>query len=149
IERNKVSVNSLIKDVLESMQRQLQKAGVELQTNLKADNDIVIGDELHQSNILLNLVDNDIMYKNNNPTIHIATRQSNDKITGTVRDNGIGITKEQSTRIFDQLYRIPTGNIHNVKGFGLGLSYVYDIIKKLNGKIQVKSEKNKGTQFDI
>lgn len=149
IECNKVSVNSLIKDVLESMQLQLQKAGVELQKNLKADNDIVLGDELHLSNVLLNLVDNAIKYKNNNPTIHIATRESPDKIIITVRDNGIGMTKEQSTRIFDQFYRIPTGNIHNVKGFGLGLSYVYDIIKKLNGKIHVKSEKNKGTQFDI
>ncbi len=67
----------------------------------------------------------------------------------TIADKGMGMTKDQKEKIFDQFYRIPTGNIHNVKGFGLGLSYVNDIIKRLNGKIQVKSEKDKGTTFEL
>lgn len=149
LERNEVHINGLIKNVLESMHLQLQKAQVELDTNLSAKEDVVLGDELHLSNVLLNLVDNAIKYKSEKPEIHISTQENKDKIVISVKDNGIGMTKEQSTRIFDQFYRIPTGNIHNVKGFGLGLSYVNDIIKKLDGKIHVKSEKNKGTQFDI
>lgn len=149
INQEKVEINALVKNVLDSMHLQLQKAEVTLYEDLQATDDIVIGDELHLSNVLFNLVDNAIKYRGNNPVIRVSTHNNKDGLTITVNDNGIGMTKDQSERIFDQFYRIPTGNIHNVKGFGLGLSYVYDIIKTLNGKINVKSEKYKGTQFDI
>jgi len=109
----------------------------------------VIGDELHLSNVFFNLVDNAIKYSKAAPEITVKTYNAKDHILVTIADKGMGMTKDQKEKIFDQFYRIPTGNVHNVKGFGLGLSYVNDIIKRLNGKIQVKSEKDKGTVFEL
>ena len=149
IEKTKVHINSLVEDVLDSMQLQLQKANGSLNMMLDASSDIVIGDELHLSNVFFNLVDNAIKYSLSSPEITVKTHNTKDSIVISVSDKGMGMTKEQQEKIFDQFYRIPTGNIHNVKGFGLGLSYVNDIIKRLNGKIQVKSEKDKGTTFEV
>ena len=149
IEHVNVHINEVVADVLESMQLQLQKAKGKLHIELNAQDDLVTGDELHLSNVFFNLVDNAIKYSNQNPEITVKTRNSKDKIFITIADKGMGMTKDQQEKIFDQFYRIPTGNIHNVKGFGLGLSYVHDIIKRLNGKIQVKSEKDIGTQFEV
>ncbi|WP_241789457.1 sensor histidine kinase [Sphingobacterium rhinopitheci] len=149
IEHVQVRINELAEDVLDSMNLQLQKAGGSLQKELKATNDIVIGDELHLSNVLFNLVDNAIKYSPDKPEITVKTFNNKDNIIICVSDKGMGMNKEQQNKIFDQFYRIPTGNVHNVKGFGLGLSYVSDIIKRLNGKIQVKSEKDKGTTFEV
>lgn len=149
IERVKVQINALTDGVLDSMHLQMQKAGGTLIKELNAPEDIVIGDELHLSNVLFNLVDNAIKYSPEKPHITVKTFNAKDSIVISVSDKGMGMTKEQQEKIFDQFYRIPTGNIHNVKGFGLGLSYVNDIIKRLNGKIQVKSEKDKGTTFEV
>lgn len=96
-----------------------------------------------------NLVDNAIKYSSDKPEITVRTENVKNSIVITVADKGMGMTKDQKEKIFDQFYRIPTGNVHNVKGFGLGLSYVNDIVKRLNGKIQVKSEKEKGTVFEL
>jgi two-component system phosphate regulon sensor histidine kinase PhoR len=109
----------------------------------------VIGDELHLSNVFFNLVDNAIKYSPDAPEILVRSHNSKENVIISISDKGMGMTKEQQEKIFDQFYRIPTGNLHNVKGFGLGLSYVHDIIKRLDGKIQVKSEKDKGTTFEI
>ncbi|MBE8713586.1 sensor histidine kinase [Sphingobacterium hungaricum] len=149
IERVNVHINDTVSDVLESMHLQLEKANGQLIIDLSAKEDLVTGDELHLSNVFFNLVDNAIKYSKENPIITVKTTNLKGKIIVSVSDNGMGMTKDQQEKIFDQFYRIPTGNIHNVKGFGLGLSYVSDIIKRLNGKIQVKSEKDKGTQFDV
>lgn len=149
IEHTKVKINELTEGVLDSMQLQLHKVGGTLQKEFNATQDTVIGDELHLSNVLFNLVDNAIKYSPNSPEISVKTFNSKDNIVISVSDKGMGMTKEQQEKIFDQFYRIPTGNVHNVKGFGLGLSYVSDIIKILNGKIQVKSEKDKGTTFEV
>jgi len=131
------------------MKLQLEKAKGTIDIDLSAKNDVVIGDELHLSNVLFNLVDNAIKYSKDEPHITVKTMNKNGNIIISVADRGIGMTKDQQEKIFDQFYRIPTGNIHNVKGFGLGLSYVNDIIKRLNGKISVRSEKDKGTQFEV
>jgi len=131
------------------MQLQLQKAEGTLTTELLAENDTVIGDELHLSNVFFNLVDNAIKYSTAPPNITVKSRANKSNIIISVSDKGMGMTREQQEKIFDQFYRIPTGNVHNVKGFGLGLSYVHDIIKRLDGKIQVKSEKDKGTTFEV
>ncbi|MHC8948412.1 sensor histidine kinase [Sphingobacterium hungaricum] len=149
IERVNVHINDTVSDVLESMHLQLEKANGQLIIDLSAKEDLVTGDELHLSNVFFNLVDNAIKYSKEDPIITVKTTNLKGKIIVSVSDNGMGMTKDQQEKIFDQFYRIPTGNIHNVKGFGLGLSYVSDIIKRLNGKIQVKSEKDKGTQFDV
>lgn len=149
LEHTKLHMNPLVEHVLESMQLQLQKAGGIIHKELKATNDTVIGDELHLSNVLFNLVDNAIKYSPKAPEITVKTFNTKNNVVISITDKGMGMTKEQQEKIFDQFYRIPTGNIHNVKGFGLGLSYVYDITKRLNGKVQVKSEKDKGTTFEV
>ncbi|MGO1647964.1 MAG: sensor histidine kinase [Sphingobacterium sp.] len=149
IERVNVHVNILAQDVLESMKLQLERAEGELKVDLAATRDLVTGDELHLSNVLFNLVDNAIKYSNGKPHITIKTFNRGNNVVVSIADRGMGMTKDQQEKIFDQFYRIPTGNIHNVKGFGLGLSYVNDIIKRLNGKITVRSEKDKGTQFEV
>ena len=149
IEKTELALNSVIEDVLDSMQLQINKANGTLIKELHAKEDTVIGDELHLSNVMFNLVDNAIKYSPNSPYISVKTYNTNNKIIITVSDKGMGMTKEQADKIFDQFYRIPTGNVHNVKGFGLGLSYVNDIIKRFDGKISVKSEKDKGTTFEV
>jgi two-component system, OmpR family, phosphate regulon sensor histidine kinase PhoR len=88
-------------------------------------------------------------YSNGTPEITVATESKNDHIVISVSDNGIGIPKEHHTQIFDRFYRVPTGNVHNVKGFGLGLSYVKKIVDLHNGRIKVDSAVNKGTKFSI
>lgn len=149
LERNPVAMNDLIGLVVDSMSLQLQKKDAEISLDLAANPDVVIGDELHLSNMIYNLVDNANKYSPEKPKITITTKNHADGINIEVRDQGIGMTKEQSKRIFDQFYRVPTGNLHDVKGFGLGLSYVNDIVGQMNGTIKVISEKDKGTTFVI
>ncbi len=149
LERNPVAMNDLIALVVDSMSLQLQKKDTELILALDANPDVVIGDELHLSNMIYNLIDNANKYSPENPKITIKTKTLAREICIEVSDEGIGMSKEQSKRIFDQFYRVPTGNLHDVKGFGLGLSYVNDIIKQMNGTIKVQSEKDKGTTFVI
>ncbi len=149
IERVNVHVNPLLEGVLDSMQLQLQKAEGLLHHNFTAQRDLVVGDELHLSNVFFNLVDNAIKYSPNHPEITVTTFNNKSNIVISIADKGLGMTKDQQEKIFDQFYRIPTGNVHNVKGFGLGLSYVNDIVKRLDGTIQVRSEKDKGTVFEI
>jgi two-component system phosphate regulon sensor histidine kinase PhoR len=107
------------------------------------------GDPMHLTNVISNLLENAMKYTQRNPVIGLSTRNEEGMVVVSVSDNGIGISKEDQKRIFDKFYRVPTGNVHNVKGFGLGLSYVKLIVEQHGGKIRVKSEPNKGTQFDI
>jgi len=149
MENNEVDMNDLIVIVLDSMSLQLQKKNAIVQVNTNAEHAVVFGDELHLSNVIYNLVDNANKYSSETPEITINTRNTNKNLIIEITDKGIGMTKEQSKRIFDQFYRVPTGNLHDVKGFGLGLNYVQDIIKQANGSIKVHSEKDKGTTFEI
>lgn len=149
IERTDVYLNQVVDDVLDSMALQVNKASGKLTKEIHAERDLVIGDELHLSNVMFNLVDNAIKYSIHSPDITVKTYNTSKNIVISVSDKGMGMTKEQQEKIFDQFYRIPTGNVHNVKGFGLGLSYVHDIIKRFDGKITVKSEKDKGTTFEV
>jgi len=146
-----VDVNEMITTVLDSMLLKLQKHDVKVETDLNyADGPMMIkADELHFSNVIYNLVDNAIKYSNDTPEITITTQTKNRQAVIKVADKGIGMSHDQQTRIFEQFYRIPTGNLHDVKGFGLGLSYVNTIVKRLNGSISVKSEKDKGSEFEL
>jgi len=149
MENTEVDVNDLIVIVLDSMELQLQKRNAIINVHTDAAHAIIYGDELHLSNVIYNLIDNANKYSSDTPEITITTRNTGKNLIIEIADKGIGMTKEQSKRIFDQFYRVPTGNLHDVKGFGLGLNYVQDIIKKLNGTIKVSSEKDRGTTFEI
>ena len=144
-----IDINDLIGAVVDSMTLQLQKGSVDIDLKLEANPSVVLGDELHLSNVIFNLIDNSIKYTAHQSQIKIQTKTHSKSLILTFSDNGMGMDREQLSKIFDQFYRIPTGNIHDVKGFGLGLSYVHDIIKRLGGTIKVKSEINKGTEFEI
>jgi two-component system phosphate regulon sensor histidine kinase PhoR len=144
-----VNVNDLITAVVDSMGLQLQKRNAAVTLNLDATQDLIMADELHLSNVIYNLIDNANKYSLDSPHIDIATSNRGKNLIVEVGDKGIGMTKDQTKRIFDQFYRVPTGNLHDVKGFGLGLNYVRDIVAEMDGAIKVNSEKDKGTTFEI
>ena len=144
-----IDVNQVVDQVLHNMKIQLEQRGGQFITDLKAMHTMVQADKIHLTNVVFNLVDNALKYTEKIPVIKVGTRNESNGVVVYVEDNGIGISKENQKKIFDKLYRVPTGNIHNVKGFGLGLSYVKAIIDKHNGWIKVKSELNKGSRFEI
>lgn len=144
-----IDVNEMITTVLDSMQLKLQKHDVKIHLNLSDEEMIIKADELHFSNVMYNLIDNAIKYSNDTAEITITTLSKNGNAIIKVADKGIGMSSDQQVKIFEQFYRIPTGNLHDVKGFGLGLSYVNTIVKRLNGTISVKSERDKGSEFEL
>lgn len=144
-----VDVNEMVTTVLDSMELKLQKHKVVANLSLEAEKPMIEADELHFSNVLYNLIDNAIKYSPDVPEITISTFNKNNEVVLRVADKGIGMNRDQQSKIFEQFYRIPTGNLHDVKGFGLGLSYVNTIVKRLNGTISVRSEKEKGSEFEL
>jgi two-component system phosphate regulon sensor histidine kinase PhoR len=149
LEEKPLDVNEMISVVVDTMALKLQKCNAELTMDLEAENAVIKADELHFSNVLYNLIDNAIKYSEGSPQITISSLNKNGHVIIKVADKGIGMSRDQQTKIFEQFYRIPTGNVHNVKGFGLGLSYVNTIVKRLNGTINVRSEKDKGSEFEL
>jgi len=149
LENRPLELNTLIAAVADSMSLQLEKQKASIELDLQAKNDVVLADELHLSNVVFNLIDNALKYCDGEAKIKISTQNLGKQVVCTVQDNGLGMSKDQIDKIFDQFYRIPTGNVHNVKGFGLGLSYVNTIVRLVKGQIKVKSEKHKGSTFEI
>jgi two-component system phosphate regulon sensor histidine kinase PhoR len=149
LEKKPLDVNDMISIVVDSMALKLQKCNADVTLELDAENAIINADELHFSNVLYNLIDNAIKYSEDQPQITITSSNKNGHVIIKVADKGIGMSRDQQTKIFEQFYRIPTGNVHNVKGFGLGLSYVNTVVKRLNGTINVRSEKDKGSEFEL
>jgi two-component system, OmpR family, phosphate regulon sensor histidine kinase PhoR len=144
-----VDIHVIIKLVVLNTDIKVKSKGGTITTNLKAKNHIVKGDKLHLTNIFFNLLDNAVKYSNPkvSPKIKINTITENENIRIEISDNGIGISKESQKKIFNKFYRVPTGNVHDVKGFGLGLSYVKRIMDEHQGHITTKSELGKGTSF--
>ena len=131
-----------------SLVLQIQKRGGQLILNLQRTQPELEADAVHLTNMVYNLLDNAIKYTPEAPRIEISTVSTPDKIILSVSDNGVGISKEDQKKIFDKLYRVPTGNLHNVKGFGLGLSYVKAIVEQHGGQVNVKSILGKGSTFE-
>jgi two-component system, OmpR family, phosphate regulon sensor histidine kinase PhoR len=144
-----ISVHEIIESVTANFILQVEAKNGVLIPSLHADDDLVLGDKVHLANIVSNLLDNAIKYTPSRPEIFIETRSIDRYILITVRDNGIGISKANQKRVFDKFYRVPTGNIHNVKGFGLGLSYVRKIVEEHHGAVYLESELNSGTSFFV
>lgn len=144
-----VNVHEALEDAISKINLQIEKKGGVIYTELNAGQAVIQADRVHITNIVFNLLDNATKYTPWAPVIHISTKNIGNGILFTIKDNGIGISKSNQKKIFDKLYRVPTGNIHNVKGFGLGLSYVKSIVEKHNGKITLESELKKGSSFSI
>lgn len=144
-----LSVHDVIQAVLDNYQLQLKDKGADVQLLLNARNDVIEGDEVHFTNLLSNLVDNAIKYSNDKLRIIISTHSTKNHIVIRVADNGIGMSKESVKRVFEKFYRAHTGNLHNVKGFGLGMSYVKTVIDAHKGKIKAESVLGKGTTFTV
>jgi len=142
-------VNNMINSVAANFEIRVKSRNGTLETNIMAKNTIIKGDEDHITNVVFNLLDNAMKYSKEIPEIKLTTENKNGSMVISVQDKGIGIAKEHCEHVFERFYRVPTGNIHNVKGFGLGLSYVKKIVDSHNGTIKVESELNKGTKFSI
>jgi two-component system phosphate regulon sensor histidine kinase PhoR len=142
-----VQVHKIIRDVLDNFQLQLLEKQGKIDLQLNARNDLLLADEVHFTNLISNLVDNAIKYSKDQIQIKITTHNSSKNWIMRIEDNGIGMNKETQRRIFEKFYRAHTGNIHNVKGFGLGLSYVKTVVDAHHGRIKVDSTIGKGTVF--
>lgn len=144
-----VNVHDVIEKVLNNLGLQIEQRGGEVDLHFEADREVVEADELHLTNIVYNLLDNALKYSPGTPHITLSTHSLPDGVSITVADKGLGMTKEQASRIFEKFYRVPTGNRHDVKGFGLGLSYVKKIVDQHQGQILVESQPGKGSTFDV
>ena len=149
LKQEEIDLHDIIETVAQNFLLQIDKREGMLEFLPEADNTVIQGDLMHITNVISNLLENAMKYTRNTPEIRIATHNEDESVIVSVVDNGIGIGKEDQKRIFDKFYRVPTGNIHSVKGFGLGLSYVKLIVEQHQGSITLKSEPNKGSQFDI
>lgn len=144
-----VELNGLVKHVVANAQFRVSSTGGDIQMDITDTEILVNGDKMHIRNLVSNLVDNAIKYSGGNAKVKVTLTTEGKKTTLTVKDEGVGIKKEHLNKIFDKLYRIPTGNVHNVKGFGLGLSYVKAIADLHGWNVIVKSKFGSGSEFTI
>ncbi len=144
-----IDIHDLLQEAVNRKTLEVQSKGGKIETQFKAQQSMVLGDVTHLSNVFINLLDNAIKYTVQEPEIMVNTINKNNYILIRVSDNGIGISKSKQKKIFDKLYRVQTGNVHDFKGFGLGLNYVKAIVELHNGTIFVDSEPKKGSTFTV
>lgn len=144
-----VDAHKIIADAVQNIALQIEKKGGKIECRLQAPMPIIAADEVHLANIIHNLLDNANKYSPEAPAIKIATENHDEGLHIRIADNGIGLRPEDQKRIFEKYYRVPTGNVHDVKGFGLGLSYVRLMVEAHGGTITVRSEYQKGSEFEI
>lgn len=144
-----VNMHELIESIISNFRIQVKKREGAIGWSFQAAHYKVNGDELHLTNVIVNLLENALKYCDKTPEILVSTENQKRFIKISVRDNGIGISKENLRKVFEKFYRVPTGNVHNVKGFGLGLSYVKKIVEEHGGEVGVESEPGKGSVFHI
>jgi two-component system, OmpR family, phosphate regulon sensor histidine kinase PhoR len=151
VELNKedIDLDELIKSTSPSIELKVAERKGKLNLNLEPTNALIIADQLHLTNIIHNLVDNGVKYSKDTPEITIGLKNVENFVILSIQDKGIGIPKDAQKKVFDRFYRVPTGNIHNVKGFGLGLFYVKSVCKEHNWKISIESDLGKGTTVFI
>ena len=143
------NIEEVIKKAIKSIQLSYNTRNGKIKTDFLAQNKIIEADKLHITNVIHNLLDNSLKYSSKSPLVTISTRDVIGGLIIRIKDNGIGIAKDNHKRIFEKLFRVPTGDLHNVKGFGLGLSYVKSIIDLHKGKIMVESKLGSGSTFTV
>lgn len=144
-----VNLNELVENIMTKFNIRVEDKKGQLFCHLNADKDEILADDVHLTNVVSNLLDNAIKYCAKAPEISVYTRNKDEEIIISVIDNGIGIAAKEQKLIFERFYRVSTGNLHDVKGFGLGLSYVKKIVEAHGGTIKVESTEGKGSRFDI
>jgi two-component system phosphate regulon sensor histidine kinase PhoR len=144
-----VDVHEVIEGVLQNIGVQIEQRDGTVDLDLQADRTVLQADEVHVTNVIYNLLDNANKYSPDKPHITVQTRSWSGGVAITVSDKGIGMSREATGRIFEQFYRVPTGNVHNVKGFGLGLSYVKKVVDLHGGHIRVDSQPGGGSTFEV
>ena len=149
LQLEEINVHDVIVEITENFSANQTLMGGNITLKLDAQDILISADNVHFTNILINLLDNAVKYSEETPEITVATKNKNSGVEISVEDKGIGIAKDELHQIFEQFYRVSTGNLHDVKGFGLGLYYVHLIINKHGGKIKVQSKLGKGTTFCI
>ena len=149
INKTEVDINEMVREAVEHFMLIVQNAGGTLECKFEADHFIRSVDEVHMMNAVCNLIDNAIKYSGGKPEILVYTQEKTGAYLIGVQDHGIGISKEAQKKVFKRFYRVPSGNLHNVKGFGLGLSYVKSIVELHGGSVKLTSRKNKGTLVEI
>ncbi len=143
------AAHDLVVAALNNINLQVEEKGGSLEVELDAENDVVNADEVHFTNLINNLLDNAVKYSKENLHIKLSTKSTGHHFKISIEDNGIGMNKETLHRIFEKFYRAHTGNVHNVKGFGLGLSYVKTMVEAHHGTIKAESVLGKGSKFCI
>lgn len=149
LKKKNVDVNALIQQVVEMNQPMLMAKNGSIHISFTTETANLLIDEVHMSNVMNNLIDNAVKYSADAPQITITTAIDESGFHIQVADQGIGMQKEVLTQVFETFYRVPTGNVHNVKGFGLGLSYVKKIVEAHGGNVHVKSQLGKGSTFEM
>lgn len=144
-----IDINQLVESAVASIELRLEETDGIIKMNLTGTTTVVNGDLVHLSNVIFNLLDNAIKYCRATPEIEISTRTKGKKLEINIKDNGIGIPSEHMKAIFDKFFRVPMGNTHDVKGFGLGLFYVKTVVEAHHGSVEVKSTPGKGSIFTI
>ena len=146
----RLDAHTIISKVVDNLSLQIQEKNGSMQLKLNAPSHIIEADEVHFSNIIFNLLDNAMKYASKAPNIEVETvNTGSGTLAIKIKDNGIGMDKETQSRIFEKFYRAHTGNLHNVKGFGLGLSYVKAIVEAHDGSIKVESAPGRGSTFTV
>jgi len=150
LKKEQVNLHEIVQEVASGMNPALQEKNIQLELRLDSANPIVPADKLHITSVVYNLLDNAIKYSAGNPKVWISVKQGEkSNLMLEVRDNGIGVKEDDQKKIFEKFFRVPTGNVHNVKGFGLGLNYVKQIVEAHRGKITLKSHLGEGCTFRI
>ncbi len=143
------NLQKLVEEVVSSMRLQFEKYKAKINVRLEGENFTLKGDQLHITSVLFNLLDNALKYSKANPAIEVSLTEREQEFEMSVTDNGIGISPEYRKKIFDKFFRVPTGDTHNVKGYGLGLSYVAYVVQRHNGQMDVESQPGIGSRFTI
>lgn len=147
LKKERLGLHELISEAVNNLKGKFKECSANVILKLGAEQDVVEVDRLHITNVIYNFLDNALKYTRKTPMIELSSYNQDGKIYVDIKDNGIGIDAKQKNKIFNKFYRVPTGNVHDIKGFGLGLNYVKDVIKMHKGSVELYSSGDDGSTF--